>query len=456
MQRFGIALAAAVWMIGCGADGADKAAPTCSGAACAPTTNSASSDVGNAGPTESARNDDGIKNGTETDVDCGGKSGKRCAEGKACEADADCNGACSYTKKCIDTPSCKPHLGGDTCGTGEVGDGDAAHESCCKSLEVEGFEDSRNAGKKVYLDKYEVTAGRVRAFIEDITAKQGGKPNIKAWITANRPAWWNDDWTPFLPSDTEAEMVDLPHASEGTPVPTPANVGEFYTFGSVLYVYAHGNNCGNGEKSYGTPTYWYPPEVMEKNDGLARYFSQDELDVKAMTCIPNAVLAAFCHWDGGQLATDEVLDFVTDTKPSSFGLDGDAQCGCTDFNCTSRCPKLADVNATADSGGDPSDKYYYPEKESPEGSEGVQRIAPPGRVDTDRVTMADGDEPWADLVGNVHEMTLDSASGPEGGRFTLKYGGIGYMSSRAVGNTERFVYPEYKAGYSGGRCMRFR
>ena len=107
------------------------------------------------------RNDDGVKNGTETDVDCGGKSGKTCAAGLACTADGDCLGACNYQKKCIDIPSCKPHLGGDTCGAVELADNADVRESCCRSLPVPGFSDAARPGKAVSLDKYEITAGRI-------------------------------------------------------------------------------------------------------------------------------------------------------------------------------------------------------------------------------------------------------------------------------------------------------
>src|SRR5205814_5704527 len=36
---------------------------------------------------------DGVKNGTETDVDCGGASCPKCANGKVCSANADCSSA---------------------------------------------------------------------------------------------------------------------------------------------------------------------------------------------------------------------------------------------------------------------------------------------------------------------------------------------------------------------------
>ena len=146
------------------------------------------------------RYDDGVKNGTETDVDCGGNPAapgfKKCAEDKTCIADTDCFGACKTVgaaKQCIDAPSCKPHFGGDTCGTNEVGTGAeshlgpasavmAGHESCCKSLEVKGYADPvMPAGKtKVYLDKYEITAGRMRAFLEAVGGGVDAAGNAKS------------------------------------------------------------------------------------------------------------------------------------------------------------------------------------------------------------------------------------------------------------------------------------
>src|SRR5690606_22481973 len=77
----------------------------------------------------------------ESGVDCGGSTGRRCAEGEACRVDADCDVVCSERGRCITTRSCKPLLGGETCGWGEVGLGGARHESCCRSLPVRGFVD---------------------------------------------------------------------------------------------------------------------------------------------------------------------------------------------------------------------------------------------------------------------------------------------------------------------------
>lgn len=408
------------------------------------------------------KSDDGVMNGTETDIDCGGAAptnAPKCAVGKKCVADTDCTGACNYKKVCVEAPSCKPQFGGDTCGTGDFEDAGRQHESCCKSLLVPGYNDPGYAGKQVYLDKYEVTAGRVRAFIEDIAAKNGGQPNIKAWLAANKPKYWSSTFDFILPSGDEAEAgVTMPHASLANGVAGTANVGFFYSFNATRYVYVHGENCFHGNGSYGFSTFFYPANVMALTQSSARGVprsdeapfaplavgAKEQLDMKSMNCIPAAVLAAFCHWDGGQLATDEVLDFVTGADASLGFKSG----------CGPRCAPLAQVQASSDSGNDNTIIYRYPLYN--ETSEGTFRVAAPGRVTGDVVRINQGDEPWMDVRGNMHEIVLNMTGATFTNEFGIKYQGIGYSSARAISNNTAMKYPEYKAAYSGGRCMRFK
>ena len=110
---------------------------------------------------------DGVKNGTETDLDCGGNPAYPCATGKSCKVGDDCTSlGCDYTFKCAPAPSCTAHYGGDTCGTGGAGGypGEAAAwESCCTTLPV-----TTASGGMVYMDKYPATAGRMRVFLESV------------------------------------------------------------------------------------------------------------------------------------------------------------------------------------------------------------------------------------------------------------------------------------------------
>ncbi len=454
----------------------------------------------NTGP---GRPDDNIKNGTETDVDCGGSGAPKCAVGKSCLVDGDCTVACNYAKKCIDTPSCKPRLGGDTCGKGEVGLPGATHESCCKTLPVPGFVDAAHPGKKVYLDKYEITTGRIRAFINDIAAKTSGRPDLKEWLLKNKPQVWDNEWTKFLPSDFEGGRVRIDRMllgdrRPGAETPPPEldqdqNVGVNYQFNGQLFVYLHGNNCSTAENSFSFPTFFYPANVLVKQgpqtfpprvDGTLPSGgiipASEHLEVKSVNCISNLMLQAFCSWDGGQLATDEVLDFVTASPPTLGYAPG---CGTqVSENPPSsdaatkggRCADLASINATYDAGGQlPTpdhplnvNRYVFPEFPGGITFDKAWEISAPGRVVADTVRINPNDEPWMDIAGNLSEAALQTSDGAFSGKFTLKYRGIGYSSSRSQlnvkddwegeGGVRRIERGEARAAFAGGRCMRFK
>lgn len=455
------------------------------------------------------RSDDNIQNGTETDVDCGGANAPTCADGKKCLVDGDCSIACSYANKCIPVRSCKPHLGGDTCGLGEVGQVTAQHESCCRTLTVDGFEDPRNPGKTVTLDKYEITTGRVRAFLADITARSGGKPDIRGWVAKNTPPIWDADWNKFLPSAVDTDTVRVsgyllgdvrPGVVDNPPPGSDQNqrVGVDYQFNGELYVYLHGNNCRTHAGSFGFPTFFYPANVLAlygfppRANGTTLTGevvpASEHLEVKSMNCITNAMLAAFCHWDGGQLATDDVLDFVTDS-PSSLGYN--PGCGTqvgwenppTSYEATKggRCADLARINATYDAGGQlplpghPLNEthYVFPFFAESVDHDNAWMISAPGRgslaangEQVDVVRAKEGDEPWVDLAGNLSEAAFEMNGATFSGRFTLKYRGIGYQSARSElnvkkdwpgeGGRNRLSRPEARGGFAGGRCMRFK
>lgn len=459
------------------------------------------------------RSDDNAMNGLETDVDCGGANAPKCGVGKSCLVDSDCNGACTYANKCVDAPSCKPHLGGDTCGRSEVGETGAVHESCCRTLPVAGYTDPQHPGKAVYLDKYEITSGRVRAFINAISAMKGGKPNIRDWVVANPPAIWDNAWNKFLPSDFEAETTlvdrrllgDRRGGADEPPIPAAdqnQNVGVNFQFNGQLFVYLHGNNCStHAPDSFGFPTFFYPPEVLAKTgpetfppraDGKtvagAIIPASEHLEVKAMNCITNALLTAFCHWDGGQLATNDVLDFVTGSPKELGDMPGcGTQIGTENPPTTAaatkggRCADLGLVNATFDAGGTLPvagsplnvNNYVYPF--FPEGTyhDKAWEISAPGRgslatggEQVDMVRIHPGDEPWMDLAGNLSESVLTMDGSQFTGKFGLKYRGIGYQSARSElnikndwegeGGLRRIERPEARGGFAGGRCMRFK
>lgn len=225
---------------------------------------------------------DGKKNADETDVDCGGAVAPKCGVGKGCGADSDCTTeACPSSKKCMSSRSCRRHFGGETCGAGEVDTPGAAHEDCCLSIQP-GTKDYR-------VDKYLVTAGRMRAFVEEVALEFGGQPNVKAWVAAHpdRVPNWNDDWNDSLPSSS-GDIVRL--------IGTGQNPGAGWG--------SQGQANGCYVQSGGAPTFWHSKDALLAQSGdMERSFSQDQLDVKVLNCTPAALFAAFCAYDGGRLAT---------------------------------------------------------------------------------------------------------------------------------------------------------
>ena len=415
------------------------------------------------GTCRAPRYDDNVKNGTETDVDCGGPDAppaNRCATGKICVEDRDClSDGCVHegarTGTCASARSCTIVHGGYTCGANETnGDNPAAtHEDCCTTIEVPNYQNQEpgHNGERVFLDKYEVTAGRIREFLR----RMGAQPNVFAYINNAVPTRWQANWTQFLPSnDVDGIVNPLPHPGNG--IAGAAPVGVNYALSYAQYSYSHSYNClraSGGE--YGAPTYWFSNAVLAGLNyaQLPREISKVLLDQKSINCIPNALLAAFCAWDGGQLATAEVLKHVAN---NGAGLPAREQ-------------------AITSSDGGQNTGYNYPilADNGAYGRDAAGRIAAPGRKTTDATNFA-GAGPWMDLRGNVNEVTLcrqqlsttggglgaqnvcDGLTDGNANWFGLAFEGYGWSSARATQYTDRRGLPEYKTSYAGGRCMRFR
>ncbi len=324
---------------------------------------------------------DGIKNGGETDVDCGGVAvvegaqsytAPRCDTAKVCGIDADCTSAvCGENKRCAEAPSCRPIHGGQTCGTGEYGVAGSVHESCCKSLPVAGMIMVQGGvTKQVYLDKYEITAGRIRAWLRDVRAKSSNHQlNIREWVQARIPS------DPILSGYFSAPQVtgyctaasaagtctasgqkDLPPSvrllpavdgsqydqnadgsayafpvgvgvptGPGTALPAGAttvtlDMGAFSQFGpqsyyrAVGYVGSSGCYMGAGVDAFGHRTVLLGPEetgggTLESWNGepVRSPAIQTTLDEKSANCMTPLLFAAFCAWDGGYVMTQDAL-----------------------------------------------------------------------------------------------------------------------------------------------------
>lgn len=464
---------------------------------------------------------DNVQNGDESDLDCGGANAPGCDLGKKCNIHGDCksNGCVEAglpgAGRCADAASCTMQNGGTTCGAREVGDPNAQHESCCTSLPTP-YVDPFHEGKKVYLDKYEITAGRMRKFIERMSELYG-VPNVRQWVMDNlvgKPDLrWNHsgggdpfatvgqerNWTRWLPSNTGGRYNDpndanweanwnantvtmfvdkrqayqtllnrnyaaqmapnntpAPGTNDGTP--TYSNVGTHYIFGvGGFYFYTHGHNC---DSVTGYPTYWYPNDVQSYAQGAGpRLLSKDDLDRRALNCTPPALFAAFCAWDGGELVTEKVLAAVTNVPHAGRAVPAS---GAGRGRLAERAANSLVISWGSDASESPYNNahmYHVP-------SDGLDaaRIAPPGRMPQDKVEWDEGNVhygPWMDLGGNLTEIALleESARGVNW-RDALEfagvhYDGIGTASARA-GSDKQARWPDFKSGRVGARCMRFR
>ncbi len=71
---------------------------------------------------------DGKKNGTETDIDCGGSCTQKCNDGAGCAGGTDCaSGVCNGTSKTCDAPNCS-----DSVKNGDESDVDCGGPACAK------------------------------------------------------------------------------------------------------------------------------------------------------------------------------------------------------------------------------------------------------------------------------------------------------------------------------------
>ncbi len=248
---------------GCGLPGNEPCAPAGPGGCTAG--DQCPSGVCTAGACVAASPTDAVKNGDETDVDCGGAGAPSCAAGQACKVHGDCaSDGCSYEGKCVSAKSCTAHFGGDTCGVGETGDPTAQHVSCCEAAPLFG------AMTNVKLDKFLITAGRMRTFIERVNG------DVRSFVHTLPASKWNPGWSDALVPSTPAEANEQ------------------------LGSYFDKKSCHPGDHT--GRTYWTPPTADD-----ASAFSKDQLDEKALNCVTWHLVAAFCAWDGGHMATPAEL-----------------------------------------------------------------------------------------------------------------------------------------------------
>lgn len=239
------------------------------------------------------------------------------ATGGKCKDQIDCTvGGCDYTGHCIKEISCVLHHGGDTCGAGEDTDFGlnpkpaSGEESCCTSVPI--------AGTNYTLDKYLITAGRMRAFVNKFSGNLRSFTNSIPASNTN----WNTSWNAYIPSTIDEVDAQLgPYPAPLTPDPyCPECPGRAATCACgglgtqdttdgfpIGYIgqWRLGCDMGTPAKPNGARTWW--TNKLMPGDQAPISYPQDYLDDKMLNCVDAYMLSAFCIWDGGHLATIDEL-----------------------------------------------------------------------------------------------------------------------------------------------------
>lgn len=329
---------------------------------------------------------DGVKNGSETDLDCGGASAPSCATGKTCEVHADCaSDGCDYQHQCVEYRSCTAHEGGDTCGVGEVDDAGRQHESCCTALPLP---------SGAQLDKYIVTAGRMRAFVERVNG------DVAGWLAAHKPAWWDGEYAVpgvELPADLDAVYLEMSHV------------------GQSAGCFIGAPNSG----ASGVRTYWIPDAASDLHGSGRQSYPQSVLDTKALNCVRRYMLAALCAFDGKRLPVQSELQAAWGGTDRKYPWGGAA------FNST-----LAVHQRT----------YVYPAPIAGSADQAYHMAAPGRRP------LGYGPLGHADVAGLLLEH---GAGGPSIGKGSYENHAINTNAKAIAGYT---ITRKYAA--IGGRCAR--
>ena len=308
-------------------------------------------------------------------------------------------------------PSCKASKGKgpgiDTCGATE-----AASDDCCKSLALP------KTAKRT-LDKYEITAGRMRAFVDAVPnirqfAKDFAKANPSSQlgkVASGFPAKGDfGSYLDTLPKQTNAKE-ELDEAVFLGAFPVDAINAQ--------------DGCFISPGGYGAATFWQPPanlkpyEIGLENGGDGkRKYGKDVLDTKALNCVSAMMLATFCAWDGGELARTSDYHEVWGTQKVVLPGAG----GATVFVPWNDVVPWGQFNWRNGHDGDcpkgwpgcvkPALVFYsFPTANAKPSDDDSPEIGAPGRFpkDVTKAVSPDGGG-WFDIGGNLMELAWPNTS----------------------------------------------
>ena len=345
--------------------------------------------------------------------------------------------------------SCGQTNGGKTCGA-------QGNDDCCKAIAVP------KPGAAFALDKYNITAGRMRQFV---TAVNG---DVRGWIQKHRPDWWEPSWDPMVPitMDDGEKQTDPNNRTwdEGKGFD-----GVYQQLGPIHYGAEGPGNEGCFTRQIGNArTYRLPDDANKTLFNDVQQYTQDDLDKKSLQCVTWYMVAAFCAWDGGRIPTLDEINFAFDGgepakhNPYPWGKTPVPSGWSAEF------ASLADAKANGQvspKGGEQDRantryNFFEPAKRLCVGNTNQcdysLYIAPPGRF-----PKGDGPFGHSDLVGNVYNVAgpLNGAAGSDPTKRTAPLARVGAFDGHdiptkhpATDNGKWNTLQKYLA--VGGRCAR--
>ncbi len=319
--------------------------------------------------------------------------------GAACGADGQCqSNGCDDTMHCAAGRSCTQANGGRTCGANGM-------ESCCTAIQVP------KPKAAFTLDKYSVTSGRFRVFID----KTGG--DVRGYVHANRPAWFDPTWEAWLPNkmDDGTTTLAAPHQY----APGAGLDGVYQQLGPIHYGTEGPGNEGCLTSEVGNARTFRLPDAANTNlFADTQQYAQDVLDQKPMQCATFYMLAAFCIWDGGRIPTLDELDYAWDKgTPASYLYPwGNTPApGGWDYPFDTKAHAIAFGKPAPDGGVDQTVanykyNFWLPDTLSCIGDDPAKcdysiYLAPPGRF-----PKGNGPFGHADLAGDVYNIAMPTTS----------------------------------------------
>ncbi len=302
-----------------------------------------------------------------------------------CTTHDQCKTACRDDHVCASAPSCTRQHGGRSCGP----NGD---EDCCAKVKQGSYT----------LDKYLITAGRMRAFIE----REGG--DIQGYVAKLPANQWDTSWT-----DPDA-------------LPTNIETANAVMGAALKRACSPGSNTGR--------TYWTPKSGDDYSD-----FDQDVLDEKALNCVPWQMVKAFCVFDGGHLATvDELRAAFTNGGTTKYPW-GDDYYDPSGPDPQNRLNAWFNYSGTPlpndyrkDDDGNPKDNAFY--------------VSPPGRfpLGDNKAGVADAAGDLLEWVGEQPRRFVWKADFEKHGSDAKKF------NATSIGGSNADIWSDTAPIYAGG------